>query len=412
MTMMKKLCTCALAAALLLSAAACGTPSAIPNPPLVLGEKYLADLDYEQALLQFDQAIVIEPKNPRGYLGKADALLHLERQSDAAEALAAAEKQCRPQRAALKEAKAAMGKSLVEAYIALATAYETLGWRDLALALLVRVCEELPEESRLREALERLIDVIENASNAAQQGNEMTAAPVVLPDNVFGMKDVLECGITLGSDIYAIAEKIGISRDRVFSADHVFSAPDLENPYVILCDGNFGRGDIILPIDDEGWESGKYPVPIGMIIAEEGRAEISCDYSYYSNNYIMYNPKNPKLVNYQLVRGIGFGMRGEDVLRKFYYTDGAVIIENGEPKGKNTNVSPEGESLAELYSFSNGERIGYLGGYNNENSNSTYCDYFLSYGFTDYSADMYYQVNYTIKDGIVNGIGWWTTALG
>lgn len=154
---MKKLISLALALTLLLALFACGRPSPVPNPPLVLGEKYLLDLDYEQALLQFEQAIVIEPKNPRGYLGKADALLHLDRQAEAAETVGTAAKQCRPQRAALNEAKAAMGKSFVDACIALATAYETLGWREIALALLRRVCEELPEDSRLKDALDRLL---------------------------------------------------------------------------------------------------------------------------------------------------------------------------------------------------------------------------------------------------------------
>jgi len=155
--------------------AACGTPAApIPNPPLVLGEKYLTDLDYEQALLQFDQAITIEPKNPRGYLGKADALLHLDRQADAAAALADGAKQCRPQRAALNEARVEVGKSAVEGYIGLSAAYEKLGWREIAQALLRRVCEELPEESRLREALERLLDA--PAQTEAVKDGDTTAA--------------------------------------------------------------------------------------------------------------------------------------------------------------------------------------------------------------------------------------------
>ena len=124
---MKKLLSLTLIAALLLGLAACGTPAAIPNPPLVLGEKYLTDLDYEQALLQFDQAITIEPKNPRGYLGKADALLHLGRSADAMQALGDGAKATRSQ--PLREAQAAIVVSPVEGYIGIATAYEQLGWR-------------------------------------------------------------------------------------------------------------------------------------------------------------------------------------------------------------------------------------------------------------------------------------------
>ncbi|MDR3277843.1 MAG: tetratricopeptide repeat protein [Oscillospiraceae bacterium] len=40
---------------------------------LDLGEKYLLDLDYEQAIVYFEQLVEVEPKNPRGYTGLAEA---------------------------------------------------------------------------------------------------------------------------------------------------------------------------------------------------------------------------------------------------------------------------------------------------------------------------------------------------
>jgi tetratricopeptide (TPR) repeat protein len=40
---------------------------------LSLGEKYLLMLDYEQAVVYFEQLVEIEPKNPRGYTGAAEA---------------------------------------------------------------------------------------------------------------------------------------------------------------------------------------------------------------------------------------------------------------------------------------------------------------------------------------------------
>ena len=168
---MKKLLPLVLAAALLLTIAACGKPYApMPNPPLVLGEKYLTDLDYEQAILQFDQAIQIDPKNPRGWLGKADALLHLERQDEAVQALADGAKATSGEtRAALKTAQAEVEKSSVDGYIGLSFAYEKLGWREIAIALLKRVCAELPEEGRLREALEGLEGVIDISQNKENQ---------------------------------------------------------------------------------------------------------------------------------------------------------------------------------------------------------------------------------------------------
>ena len=50
---------------------------------LDLGEKYLLDLDYEQALVQFLKVIEIEPMIPRGYTGAAEAYVGLDRIPDA-----------------------------------------------------------------------------------------------------------------------------------------------------------------------------------------------------------------------------------------------------------------------------------------------------------------------------------------
>ena len=44
---------------------------------LSLGEKHLGELDYEQAIVQFLKVIEIEPMNPRGYTGAAEAYIGL-----------------------------------------------------------------------------------------------------------------------------------------------------------------------------------------------------------------------------------------------------------------------------------------------------------------------------------------------
>ncbi|MCL2089529.1 MAG: DUF5050 domain-containing protein, partial [Oscillospiraceae bacterium] len=64
----------------LLLFAACSKPASQPLTAqdfLDLGEKYLLDLDYEQALVQFLKAIEIDPMNPRGYTGAAEAYVGL-----------------------------------------------------------------------------------------------------------------------------------------------------------------------------------------------------------------------------------------------------------------------------------------------------------------------------------------------
>ena len=44
---------------------------------LSLGEKYLLELDYEQAVVYFLKAIEVEPMNPRGYMGAAEAYIQM-----------------------------------------------------------------------------------------------------------------------------------------------------------------------------------------------------------------------------------------------------------------------------------------------------------------------------------------------
>ena len=54
---------------------------------LDLGEKYLLELNYEQALVQFLKVIEVKPMNPRGYIGAAEAYVSLGRIDDAIDIL-------------------------------------------------------------------------------------------------------------------------------------------------------------------------------------------------------------------------------------------------------------------------------------------------------------------------------------
>jgi len=239
---MKKQLSLILAAALLLTFVACGKSTVpIPNAPFVLGEKYLADLDYEQALLQFDQALVIDPKNPRVYLGKADALLHLSRKEEAVQALSAGAKATSGEtRQALSTAQAEVEKSIVDGYIAISSAYETLGWREIALALLQRVCGELPEEGRLREALERLTEAraastIKVTATGSPTSNPITttkqrAETIELSGIMYGPIGQLVqrtgCTSSLGENLYVNAAQTITITDTIETSIRAISCSD------------------------------------------------------------------------------------------------------------------------------------------------------------------------------------------
>jgi len=70
-----------------LTTLAMGCSGSAPSPsvsePLDLGEKYLLELNYEQALVQFLKVISIEPMNSRGYTGAAEAYTALGQSDEA-----------------------------------------------------------------------------------------------------------------------------------------------------------------------------------------------------------------------------------------------------------------------------------------------------------------------------------------
>jgi tetratricopeptide (TPR) repeat protein len=111
---------------------------------LDLGEKYLLEMNYEQAIIQFTKLIEIEPKNVRAYLGGADAALHLDKQQDAIELLESGFAVTDNKN--LAHALTGVEKSVVEGYIALAEAYEAEGWHDKAMEILQRIYNETGDE--------------------------------------------------------------------------------------------------------------------------------------------------------------------------------------------------------------------------------------------------------------------------
>lgn len=75
---------------LLTAVAACAQQ---PNTTISLSdtfadaERYLSEMNYEQALIEFDKILEVEPKNAEAYIGKAEAYIGLNKYDDAADIL-------------------------------------------------------------------------------------------------------------------------------------------------------------------------------------------------------------------------------------------------------------------------------------------------------------------------------------
>ena len=57
--------------------AACGSKAATAADKIELGQKYLIELNYTEAIASFTEAIKLDPNNIQAYMGRAEAYLAL-----------------------------------------------------------------------------------------------------------------------------------------------------------------------------------------------------------------------------------------------------------------------------------------------------------------------------------------------
>ena len=141
---MKRVFSLLLVLALTLSLAACGDKGGWQEQ-YDLGQKYLTEGNYEEAILAFTAAIEIDPKQPLAYVGRGRAYIASGATEDN---LAAAQ--------ADFETAIGLDDSLAEAYLGLAEVYIAQGAPERAEALLDQAMETVDETESLVEAKEAL----------------------------------------------------------------------------------------------------------------------------------------------------------------------------------------------------------------------------------------------------------------
>ena len=381
------------------------------NPPLDQAEIALVNGDYPEAIAKFNEATAIEADNPRIWLGMYAAQEISGSHEEAIQALRQGETQVRRRATGGKEIRAALKaaeNSPEEGLAEVAKSYRSFELKPLALKFLQLLVRVFPDSERFARMLAELEAELEPEAQAvnAEQPNESTTeeetVPAEAPESVFGMKDIQELGLSLDSDIYAIADRLGIPRDRVFEEDwrEVIHRDDFvlpkHVPFIIFDSSTGGDGswNIRWELDDGGgWSIGQIGIGENLL------------WFRFSDRAIYTRFISERLVNeeHHLIRGIGFGTRGEDVLRSFYNSEEYVVIEDGEPKL--VNIYNTDNTGFPLYYFR--EQPGKPSGdYNKPRDQIGELGYTLEYEFEDTSTNIEYTLEYTIIEGIVVSMSW------
>ena len=226
-----------------------------------LGYKFLAEGQYEEAILAFDKAITIEAKRDKAYIGKADTYFAI-----------SGEDMLTMINESLKAGYAlTQSKKILDTYIRIA---DELCERDSyadALDLLQRGYEATSDE-RIKEKIDEILEIIGDSSDINLTGKEP-----------FTFEDLETWGYPYGMNVYELKER-GLIYDR------------------------------------EGYESIDKWIERSMIELQRGLGGVlreNPDISVYHNNLLLMSVKINEGDSITGPRGITIGMTAEEVVKKF-----------------------------------------------------------------------------------------------
>lgn len=191
---------------------------------LNLGNRYLEEMDYEQAIVAFDKAIEIDPKNVDAYLGKADAYIRL---GDSAMAIETLETGYQ----AIGEDEA-IANRLLDLYVEMTEDAIEMGSYEEGMKAYERIVELGGEEEELCKKLEELQDD-ENEEEDIVQVDEQEEEELPYYELGFSPEDFTLAGYSVMDGDHAL--DISQAMDKIMP----------ENPY------DTGEN---LPDDYTGWQ--------------------------------------------------------------------------------------------------------------------------------------------------------------
>ena len=185
---MKRILSILLCSLLLLQLlSSCSRPAIAPmiaDDYLSLGEKFLLELNYEHALVQFLGAIEIDPMNPRGYTGAAEAYAGMELYDRAMGILQQGLEELSGSQGFLRDA-AEIYEGIIDndpmnpdAYIGLTEIYLMLGENENAYDVLMIGAKRLPDNADIAQMLSDLEELMKpeptDGSDAPSDGRDTT----------------------------------------------------------------------------------------------------------------------------------------------------------------------------------------------------------------------------------------------
>lgn len=204
---------------------------------LKLGEKYLSELQYEEALIAFNKVLEIEPKNIDAKLGIADTLMQIDKVDEAISFLA-------------EELEKYDDAQL---YTKLAEIYENSGEYERAISLLNQAIAKTDDEE-IKKTQKELLNKNLSLNNTISLGNEHIA--VINEEKVFAKGSNKFGQLGMSNETYSKLTDVKFSGKplKVFSGDYTTYIVDDENKLWttgINLTGQGGLNYIGLPYEKE-----------------------------------------------------------------------------------------------------------------------------------------------------------------
>ena len=172
---------------------------------LELGNKYLAEMDYEAAIVAFDKVIALAPKRMDGYMGSSKSYFAQKKYAEAADILDKA-----LQNVEIKAIVQTNMESVIEMYNSIAENYLAESDLENALKYYAQIEQLTPDSEEIKKKIDELSKLSQNKDNLFEMASS------IVQESTYDFKDT-----------------------EILSEDFLNAVKDLENAVFFVKDGNY-----------------------------------------------------------------------------------------------------------------------------------------------------------------------------